>query len=260
MAKKKQTDLIPTAQDIQLLLRIRNSQFTKSTELCDIAMRIGIAKSKPPFYARMEKLIKGGLIEVVEEHAGKYSIHAITKLGLQRLEEQQHHLASLTSHASAPPKREEIPHALKLNEIRNRWESDWGAQQWITALEICAANLDGDGDVFAKDYDAAFRLPRTEWKKQPIRISLEYERTMKAANRYSEIAASLERERSVSFVLYACDSKRMIMTIAEQMRTGRAVFTTAHALLTYGVKSPVFFWEGQNIRLAHIANILAGFP
>ena len=150
MAKKKQTELIPTAQDVQLLLRIRNSQFTKSTELCDIALRAGIAKSKPPFYARMEKLIKGGLIDVVEEHAGKYSIHAITKLGLQRLEEQQHHLASLTSHASAPPKREEIPHALKLNEIRDRLESDWGANRmlltltsrfsthWPSSLAICS--------------------------------------------------------------------------------------------------------------------------
>jgi hypothetical protein len=52
----------------------------------------------------------------------------------------------------------------------------------------------------------------------------------------------------------------MIMPIAEQMRTGRAAFTTAHALLTYGVTSPVFFWEGQNIGLAHITDILAGIP
>ena len=62
---KKQAALIPTDQDIQLLLRVRNSQFMKSTELCEHALRVGIAKSKPPFYARMEKLIKGGLVEVI---------------------------------------------------------------------------------------------------------------------------------------------------------------------------------------------------
>jgi hypothetical protein len=255
---KKHVEVTLTEPDIQLLLRIRNSQFVKSTELCEHALRSGIAKNKSPFYARMEKLIKGGLVEVVEEHPGKYSLYAISKLGLLRLEEKQLGTASLTSESDALPRKPELPHALKLNELRNYFESVMGATGWMSSLEIAASNIE-DG-TFAKDYDAACWLPRDVWKKQPLRCALEFERTAKENRRYLEIGEHIRRENAVSFVLYLFDWRRMIAPIMEQIGSGRVVFTTAHALLAHGLKCPVFVWKGDKILQTHLADILATVP
>jgi hypothetical protein len=255
---KKQVEFIPAEQDIQLLLRVRNSQFVKSTDLCDYALKVGIAKSKPPVYARMDKLIKGGLVDVVEEHPGKYSIYAISRLGLLRLEEKHLRLASLTSDSDALPRKAELPHALKLNELRNYFESGLSATGWMTSLEIAASNI--EEGTFVKDYDAVCWLPRDTWNKQPVRCAVEFERTVKENRRYVEIAEHLNHETAVAFVLYLFESRRMITPIMEQMRTYKVAFTTAHALLTYGLKCPMFVWKGDEIFQSHLVDILAFLP
>lgn len=259
MAKKKAAEPTLTAQDIELLIRIRNGRFVKSTHLCDAALRLGIAKTKPPLYTRVGKLISGGLVEVAEEHPGKYSVYAITKPGLQLLHDQGKRLASLTVNSDALSMRDQIPHSLMLGEIRERWEIELGAQQWMTDLEVAAANL--EEGTFQKNYDAICWLPRTKWQKQPIRVAIEYERTRKYdARRYSDIGQLIGRENAVSFVLYVCELQSMIPPIMDEMKAGRIVFTTAHALLTHGIDCPLFFWKGQLVLLSHLVEVLAGMP
>jgi hypothetical protein len=260
MAKKKVAEPTLNAQDIELLIRIRNGRFVKSTHLCDAALRLGIAKTKPPLYTRVGKLINSGLVEVAEEHPGKFSVYVITKSGLQFLHDQGNRLASLTVNSDALSMRDQIPHALMLGEIRGRWETELGAQQWMTDLEVAAANLE-DETAFQKNYDSVCRLPRTKWQKQPIRVAIEYERTRKYdASRYSDIGQLIRQETAVSFVLYVCELQSMIPPIMDEMKTGCVVFTTAHALLTHGINCPLFFWKGPVVLLSHLAEVLAAMP
>ena len=52
---------------------------------------------------------------------------------------------------------------------------------------------------FAKDYDAILQIGGGNQK--PIRFGLEYERTYKSLDRYTEIARIIAQERQLNFIL-----------------------------------------------------------
>lgn len=246
--------------DIPLLVRVRNSRYITSLQLFNFAKRACIAKSPGAYYSRVARLIKSGLMQLVNLQIGKHGTYMITRAGLRLLEDQQCFLTSLTSNARTLGRRQEIPHALVLNDIREKLEGEFGVRQWLTDLELRAANL--EVKKFAKNYDAFCVFPRESLGKEPVAITFEYERTLKSAQRYADINDVLEQEESASLLLYLCAAPQMIPPIAAQIHTGAVMvaFATAGTLLKDGRECIVLVSIGGNLRPLTLRTALERIP
>lgn len=81
-------------------------------------------------------------------------------------------------------KRDEIPHALLLNDIRRTFEQEFPVKWWRTDLQVWTANL--AARKYTKDYDAVFSLDRSSAGAHSLTMAVEYERMLKAEDGYDE--------------------------------------------------------------------------
>ena len=72
-----------------------------------------------------------------------------------------------------------------------------------TDLQVRAVNL--ATDKYAKDYDAVFSVDRSESGESSLTIAVEYERTLKAEDRYAEISNALSGDAPLTsfFIFFA---------------------------------------------------------
>lgn len=242
--------------DLPLLVRVRNSTFISSQQLYMFAVRSGIARTKGNFFWRVGRLERSGLIQTVPRKVGKYRVYRISKDGLRELEHHHMFLSSLRSDARRVVRENEVPHALILNDLRDKFEVDFGAEIWRTDLEVRAVRL--ESGKFVKNYDAIAQIPRVNASGPPIVVGVEFERLCKAAHRYRDIAKILRQEDSISMLLYLTASGRMIPTIAREMENCRlpVAFTTVQKLLKEGSNSAVFMWVEKRLQAFSLQYLL----
>ena len=190
--------------------------FITSYQLFEFAKASNIASSLGSFYWRIGRLVECGLVQTVMLQIGKYRIYTITRQGLRELENRQPRLLSLTSGRGSSRNGIEIPHALLLNDIRRTFEQQFQVEWWRTDLLVRAANL--SARRYAKDYDAVFSLDRSSAGAHSLTIAVEYERTLKAEDRYAEISNTLSGENSIDLLFYLCASADMVPLLAQRIR------------------------------------------
>ena len=248
--------ILEPTKDFALLKRVRDCRFITSNQLFEFAKASDIANSLGSFYWRIGRLVWCGLVQTVTLQIGKYRIYTITRQGLRELENRQECLLSLTSKARVLSKRDEIPHALLLNDIRRTFEQQFQVKWWRTDLQVRAVNL--ATHKYAKDYDAVFSVDRSESGESSLTIAVEYERTLKAEDRYAEISNALSGESSVNVLFYLCASADMVPLLAQRIRLKNLLlcFTVARSLIHHGKDCPVFIWTQQNLQPIPMVDII----
>jgi len=248
--------ILEPTKDLALLKTVRDCRFITSYQLFEFAKASNIASSLGSFYWRIGRLVECGLVQTVTLQIGKYRIYAITRQGLRELENRQECLLSLTSGARVLTKRDEIPHALLLNDIRRTFEQQFPVEWWRTDLLVRAANL--STRRYAKDYDAVFSLDRSSAGARSLTIAVEYERTLKAEDRYAEISNTLSGENSIDLLFYLCASADMVPLLAQRITLKNLVlgFTVARSFVHQGKQCPVFLWTQQKLQPIPMVDII----
>jgi len=248
--------ILEPTKDIALLRRVRDCRFITSNQLFEFAKASDIAHSCGSFHWRIGRLVECGLVQTVTLQIGKYRIYTITRQGLRELENRQECLLSLTSKARVLAKRDEIPHALLLNDIRRTLEQQFSVRWWRTDLQVRAINL--ATGKYAKDYDAVFSVDRSDAGESSLTIAVEYERTLKAEDRYAEISNALSGESCVKILFYLCASADMVPLLAQRIRLENLLlcFTVARSLIHYGKNCPVLIWTEQKLQPIPMVDII----
>jgi hypothetical protein len=95
-----------------------------------------------------------------------------------------------------------MQHYLELVEIRAAFRRSGVLREWASDLEIRSINQSIDVPL-AKDYDA---IADVEWEAKSYRIAIEYERSLKSADRYRDLVSAISSERQVQMILYLTSS------------------------------------------------------
>jgi len=213
-------------RDVPVLLLIRNARAITLDQLWDLLKLEHVEESRRSAQWRIARLEKAGLIERMD--AGRFfrqPVFTITMMGMSLLEYRGHTLVSVSSETGHLLHGSQIFHALELVNIRIALAQNGALRSWKTEIEVASRNLVFSAGA-AKDFDA---LAEIVYDQQLYTIGIEYERTVKASARYSEIRESLNRDRSADMVLYLASSHDVLHVLAVELRGAKKQigFTTS---------------------------------
>lgn len=200
-------------RDLPLLLAVRNCTFVAHDQLFQLMFEVGIEHNRRCFNWRIRRLIKGAHVRETPSIAPyKGVVYCITRFGLAVLESYGEGLVSVTSGSRNLASRLQAPHFLELNEIRQAFASTGKLKSWKSDRELISLNY-VIGTPLAKDYDA---IAEIEAAGDTLRIAIEYERTIKTAERYKEIQDAIRDEGQVDMVLYLTSTLDLVFTLARE--------------------------------------------
>jgi hypothetical protein len=190
-------------RDLPLMEAVRNATFIAQDQLWDEMKTAGVEHSRRSFNWRLQRLAQAGLVTRLPPRVPyKGAVFAITRSGLECLESCGHGLVSLTSETQSLAKHSQAQHYLELAEIRKAIRKSGILREWTGDVELRSINYSIDHPL-AKDYDA---IADVEVGNVRHRVAIEYERTLKAAERYRNVSAALDDEDQVKILLYLTSS------------------------------------------------------
>jgi len=200
-------------RDLPLLLAVRNSTFVSHDQLFQLMVATGIEHDRRCFNWRIRRLIRGAHVRktpVVDPYKGV--VYSITRFGLAVLESYGEGLISITSDSRNLPSLLQAPHFLELSEIHTAFKTTGRLKSWKSDRELISLNY-VIGTPLAKDYDA---IAEIEAAGDSLRIAIEYERTLKSADRYKEIQKAIQDEGQVDMVLYLTSTLDLVFTLSRE--------------------------------------------
>ena len=205
--------MLSLERDLPLLLAVRNCTFVAHDQLFQLMLEAGIEHNRRCFNWRIRRLIKGAHVRETPSIAPyKGVVYCITRFGLAVLESYGEGLVSVTSGSRNLASRLQAPHFLELNEIRQAFASTGKLKSWKSDRELISLNY-VIGTPLAKDYDA---IAEIEAAGDTLRIAIEYERTVKTAERYKEIQDAIRDEGQVDMVLYLTSTLDLVFTLVRE--------------------------------------------
>jgi hypothetical protein len=170
-------------------------------------------------------------------------VYTITRLGLSLLESFGEGLVSITSESRTLAGRQQAPHFLELNEIRNAFRSTGKLKRWQYDRQLTSLNY-VIGSPLVKDYDA---LAEMEYGAKTLRIAVEYERTLKTSARYQEIAKTIRDEEQVDMILYLTPTPDLVFTLGSEFQKPEVpmAFCASRRFRRSGLGSMVLFCYGK---------------
>jgi hypothetical protein len=200
-------------RDLPLLLAVRNSTFVSHDQLLQFMTGAGLEHDRRCFNWRVRRFIKGAHVRKTGPIAPyKGAVYAITRLGLGVLESYGEGLVSVSSDSRNLPSILQAPHFLELNEIYLALERTKRLKHWKSERELISLNY-VIGTPLAKDYDA---IAEIEINGDSLRVAIEYERTLKSAERYKQIQRTIRDEGHVDMVLYVTPSFDLVFSLARE--------------------------------------------
>ena len=204
-------------RDLPVMTAVRNATFITYYQLWEELKYAKIEGSKRSFNWRLQRLIGAGLVEKLPPKVPyRGAVYTITRSGLECLESCGHGLISLTSETQNLPKSSQIQHYLELAEVRKALRNSGILRTWTGDLELRSINYSIDCPL-AKDYDA---VAEVELNARTHRIAIEYERTLKSAERYRELSATLHSEDQISILVYLTSSLDLLYQIIGHFDVG----------------------------------------
>ena len=198
-------------RDLPLLLATRNATFVSHDQLFRLMGDAKLERDRRCFNWRLRRLIKGAYIRKVPSIAPyKGVVYSITRFGLATLESYGEGLVNVTSGSRNLPSVLQAPHFLELNEIQQAFKRTGSLQSWKSDRELISLNY-VIGSPLAKDYDA---IAEVKAAGDTLRIAVEYERTIKSADRYKEIQRAIRDEGQIDMVLYLTSTLDLVFTLS----------------------------------------------
>jgi hypothetical protein len=255
----KNSIVINSNRDIPLLRQVRNSRFVSYQQLYTLLHHGGYEQARNSFNWRVHRLLVSGYIhacENVSRHG--YPVYRITQKGLLQLESHGDFVAFVHSQTPRPPQLAQVFHALDLNDVRVSLARDNLLANWQSEVEIASANMMAQGG-YQKDYDAIVDV----WISGVLRrFAVEYERTLKSAERYESVCASLDAERQIGCVLYLTAGQSSALHLAHLLQavSDRVVFATLPMFCRRLLETPVFAGHDQSTTPFGQVLIYRGLP
>jgi hypothetical protein len=206
------------SRDIPLLRQVLHSIYATKQQLYEFMYLETREHSPQSFHNRLQRLVRHTMVKRHDGLPGFAStLYSIGQLGLDTLIAYGEPYAGRGCGLDCPPAKAQ--HAIALNDIHLALARSKTITGWIPESEICSRNiLTSYG--YAKDYDAVVMLRHRDAE---ITFALEYERSQKTDPEYREIAAALEREVQVDFILYLVTTRHLFSKVAELMRHTKRV-------------------------------------
>jgi hypothetical protein len=153
---------------------------------------------------------------VGQQHLAK-PVFGITQQGLIFLESRGHYRLSLPGTTDMILHPSQVPHALEMVNIRIALSKACVLHSWKSDLELTSKNLVSAGGG-TKDFDAVAEI---EVDKRRLSVGIEYERSAKAAARYSAIREVLDRDETTDAILYITANDDILYLLAMELRAAR---------------------------------------
>jgi hypothetical protein len=188
----------------------------------------------------------------VVPYAGE--VYTITRLGLSLLESFGEGLVSISSESRTLAGRQQAPHFLELNEIRNAFRDTGRLNRWQYDRQLASLNY-VIGSPLMKDYDAIAELA---FGKKLLRIAVEYERTPKTSARYQEISKAIRDEDQVAMILYLTPTPDLVFTLGAEFKKPELpmAFCAARRFRGAGMNAMMLFSYGQMKESMTLKNII----
>jgi hypothetical protein len=214
MRYAKGTVSVSELRDIPLLLLVRNSKFISHIQLFELMKLASTEYSRESFAWRVQRLVAGNYISRCEGDFGNGTIvYRITHRGLIQLESHCHYATVLNSRTQHLPHPSHAYHALELNAVRLALARGNVLLSWKSDVETASDNTISTNPL-EKDYDAIVNV----WNQDcAAAFGLEYERSIKGAQRYEQIRLALETESKLSCVLYLAAGEEIAGHLAAQL-------------------------------------------
>jgi hypothetical protein len=205
--------------DIPVLQLIRDSTFITRHQVVDLLPTIAQGTGKRALNARLARLV--GLKQIREhDQAFPYSgrVFSIDHGGLLTLELSGLGILSVTSETEILSDEKQVAHFLALNTIQIFMRkfftvSRWWDDRYLKSLNIVTSRPTN------KDYDAVIDVSLAKDQATPIRVGIEYERSLKARDRYANIRKSLASESQIHRLLYFVDNEQIATVVCNEVFT-----------------------------------------
>ena len=186
-------------KDRQLLETVAATNRITQLQLWEVAQLKGIEFDRKVFEWRVRRLAKAGFLKTLQRSfLGSRLLYSITKDGIAALEIGGIHPLSLYVERESDEIERQIAHSVQLNRAYIALLKAQALVRWMPAKDVAAINRAGYRP-YAKTYDAVATILLDH---QTFEIGLEYERTLKAAERYDELLAKLQNETRAETVVY----------------------------------------------------------
>jgi len=242
------------SMDIPLLELIRNSTYITRLQIEQLSRKKEVYRTRTRRLTRLVDLGQLSLREQSFPYDGR--IYSIARGGLATLEALGNGLLNVTCESDTLSNDLQIPHFLGLNQTRIRLQRSFAIREWWTDRVLQSLNLASDAPT-AKDYDGIMEIAIAQ--DRMLRIGVEYEKTLKATDRYTEIRKLLENETSVAGVLYVVESENLSQAISGRVFSSRCpvAVTTNSALEALGAEAIVRTVSGNRVVRAKLNGFLA---
>jgi hypothetical protein len=226
MRYPKGATFVSETRDIPLLVEVRNAKFITHAQLYELLRLSSLEYCREAFNWRVRRLVQGDYISRLDSDFGRgTTVYRINRAGLVRLADHCQSTVVLNAETAHLPHPSLVPHSLELTEIRLALARSNLLLAWKADIEIASENTISLSPL-AKDYDAIVDV----WiNDRAARFGLEYERSIKSAQRYGRIRKSLESEDVLNPILYLTSDDGLARHLAAQLSTTpkRLAFATA---------------------------------
>lgn len=220
--------------DRELLEIVATAKWITHNQLSEMAFITRIEGNRKVYEWRVRRLAQCGLLKKQRPaFLNRNILYSITRPGIFSLELMGVHPVSLTFDRDEEDVKHQIPHSLELNRIRIALMRSGSLIRWLPDSAIRVLHRAGQRN-YAKIYDA---VATVMIDGEIHEIGIEYERSLKAVERYQETAAKIEDERRVNAVVYLCPNKTTFATISDVFFRSHA--TALVAMMEEFVASPL---------------------
>lgn len=185
-------------RDRQLLEVVANANKITQPQLFEISVLKQIESGRRLFDRRVRRLANAGLLKREQvSFLGSRRLYSITRDGIYGLEDGGAHPLSAYVERENDVNHH-LTHTLELNRAHIALLKVDSQLRWTPARAVRAINKSGFRP-YAKTYDA---VAGVMVHYHLFEIAVEYERTLKASEKYEELIARLETETRADLVLY----------------------------------------------------------
>lgn len=249
-----------SGRDLPMILAVRNATFISHGQLFSHLVSQGTESNRQGFCWRLKRLVDAGLIQRLPQimpYSG--ATYTITRRGLSCLKNCGEGLVSLTSDSRSLPNSRQAAHYLELAEIRAALRRARILRRWISDIQLRSMNLAIDLPL-AKDYDAVADLAIEHCIE--VSAGIEYERTLKAAQRYREIVKAIKDERQLDLLVYLTSSIDLVYQVRAEFEVldFPTVFAPSRAFCRSPLDLPMYSTLFPGPKKVKLAEIITALP
>jgi hypothetical protein len=199
-------------KDRELLEIVATAKWITHSQLSEMASVSRIEDNRKVFEWRVRRLSQCGLLKKQRPaFLDRRILYSITRDGVCALEVLGVHPVALMYDRGNADVKHQIPHSLEVNRVRIGLMRSGALIRWMPESTLRVLYRAGQRN-YAKIYDA---IATIILDGEIYEIGIEYERSLKAVERYQDTAAKIDDERSVHAVVYLCPSINTFTAISD---------------------------------------------